>query len=83
MVIRPRRRALNVAKALRDIGEVPPGVDDAMVCRARSRGVIVPRTGQLARRDEEVAPGVARDDDGRWRVTRRRTSAWRGKDEHG
>jgi hypothetical protein len=44
MVIRTRRRALNAAKALRDTGAVPPGVDDPTVYRARSGGVILPRS---------------------------------------
>jgi phthalate 4,5-dioxygenase len=43
MVIRTRRRVINAAKALRDRGEVPPGVDDATVYRCRSGGVILPR----------------------------------------
>jgi hypothetical protein len=43
MVIRTRRRAINAAKALRDTGEVPPGVDDPAVYRCRSGGVILPR----------------------------------------
>jgi hypothetical protein len=43
MVIRTRRRAINAAKALRDIGEIPPGVDNPKVYRHRSGGVILPR----------------------------------------
>ena len=43
MVIRTRRRAINAAKALRDNGEIPPGVDDPKVYRYRSGGVILPR----------------------------------------
>jgi len=43
MVIRTRRRAINAAKALRDRGEMPPGVDDPTVYRCRSGGVILPR----------------------------------------
>jgi hypothetical protein len=44
MVIRTRRRVINAAKALRDTGAVPPGVDDPKVYRCRSGGVILPRT---------------------------------------
>src|SRR5215831_6472811 len=44
MVIRMRRRAINAAKALRDSGAVPPGVDDPTVYRQRSGGVILPRS---------------------------------------
>ena len=43
MVIRTRRRALNAAKALRDRGEAPPGVDDPQVYLCRSGGVVLPR----------------------------------------
>ena len=43
MVIRTRRRAINAARALRDDGVVPPGVDDPTVYRYRSGGVILPR----------------------------------------
>jgi hypothetical protein len=44
MVIRSRRRLIEAAKALRDDGAVPPGVDDADVYAVRSGGVILPRT---------------------------------------
>jgi phenylpropionate dioxygenase-like ring-hydroxylating dioxygenase large terminal subunit len=43
MVIRTRRRAIDAARALRDGGAVPPGVDDPTVYRYRSGGVILPR----------------------------------------
>jgi nitrite reductase/ring-hydroxylating ferredoxin subunit len=43
MVIRTRRRAILAARALREGGEVPPGVDDPTVYRYRSGGVILPR----------------------------------------
>jgi len=43
MVIRTRRRAILAARALRDGGVVPPGVDDPAVYRYRSGGVILPR----------------------------------------
>jgi hypothetical protein len=42
MVIRTRRRLINAAKALRDAGTAPPGVDDPAVYRQRSGGVILP-----------------------------------------
>jgi hypothetical protein len=44
MVIRTRLRLLNAAKALRDRGETPPGVDCPEVYRQRSGGVILPRS---------------------------------------
>jgi hypothetical protein len=44
MVIRTRRRVINAARALRDGGAVPPGVDHPEVYRYRSGGVILPRS---------------------------------------
>jgi phthalate 4,5-dioxygenase oxygenase subunit len=41
MVIRVRRRLLAAAKALRDTGEVPPGVDQPEVYQQRSGGVFI------------------------------------------
>jgi hypothetical protein len=43
MVIRTRRRAIGAARALRDRGGSPPGVDDPAIYRHRSGGVILPR----------------------------------------
>ena len=43
MVIRTRKRLIDAAKALRDRGEVPPGVDEPRVYAVRSGGVVLPR----------------------------------------
>ncbi|MGH2586966.1 MAG: Rieske 2Fe-2S domain-containing protein [Dehalococcoidia bacterium] len=43
MVIRTRLRLINAAKALRDRGTTPPGVDQPEVYRVRSGGVVLPR----------------------------------------
>jgi nitrite reductase/ring-hydroxylating ferredoxin subunit len=43
MVIRTRKRLIDAARALRDTGKVPPGVDDPGVYATRSGGVILPR----------------------------------------
>ena len=43
MVIRTRQRLLNAARALRDQGVAPPGVDEPHLYRQRSGGVILPR----------------------------------------
>jgi phenylpropionate dioxygenase-like ring-hydroxylating dioxygenase large terminal subunit len=43
MVIRTRKRLIDAAKALRDRGQVPPGVDDPKVYQQRSGGVVLPR----------------------------------------
>ncbi len=54
MVIRTRRRAINAAKALRDTGEAPPGVDDPKIYRHRSGGVILPRTANWLEATNEL-----------------------------
>jgi nitrite reductase/ring-hydroxylating ferredoxin subunit len=43
MVIRTRKRLLDAARALRDTGKVPPGVDDPGVYAVRSGGAVLPR----------------------------------------
>jgi hypothetical protein len=61
MVIRARRRAILAARALRDGGATPPGVDDPTVYRCRSGGVILPRDANWleATRDMRRAPAPA------------------------
>jgi len=44
MIIRARRRWIKAAEALRNKGEIPPGVDDPAVYRQRSGETILPRT---------------------------------------
>jgi phthalate 4,5-dioxygenase len=44
MIIRTRRRVINAARALRDRGEMPPGVDNPEFYRTRSGSVILPRS---------------------------------------
>jgi phthalate 4,5-dioxygenase oxygenase subunit len=61
MVIRTRRRAINAAKALRDTGEVPPGVDDPKVYRYRSGGVILPRAAAWLDATKELRQAFAGD----------------------
>jgi hypothetical protein len=43
MIIRTRARLIQAAKALRDNGTIPPGVDNPEVYRVRSGEVILPR----------------------------------------
>jgi phenylpropionate dioxygenase-like ring-hydroxylating dioxygenase large terminal subunit len=43
MVIRTRKRLIDAAKALRDTGTVPPGVDTPEVYQTRSGGVVLPK----------------------------------------
>ena len=65
MVIRTRRRAIQAARALRDGGSVPPGVDDPTVYRYRSGGVILPREANWLESTKELRraplPAEARD----------------------
>jgi hypothetical protein len=44
LIIRTRRRVIAAAKALRDQGVLPPGVDEPEMYRQRSGGVILPRS---------------------------------------
>jgi hypothetical protein len=44
LIIRTRRRVIAAAKALRDDGILPPGVDEPGIYRQRSGGVILPRS---------------------------------------
>ncbi len=43
LIIRTRRRMIAAAKALRDDGIIPPGVDNPEIYRQRSGGVVLPR----------------------------------------
>src|SRR5262245_57757750 len=43
MVIRTRKRLIDAARALRDSGRIPPGVDNPDVYAVRSGGVVLPR----------------------------------------
>jgi nitrite reductase/ring-hydroxylating ferredoxin subunit len=59
MVIRTRRRAIGAARALRDSGEIPPGVDDPAVYRQRSGGVILPRGADWLTATKELRQAFA------------------------
>jgi phthalate 4,5-dioxygenase len=43
LIIRTRRRLIEAARALRDRGTIPPGVDKPELYRQRSGGVVLPR----------------------------------------
>jgi hypothetical protein len=43
LIIRTRRKLISAARALRERGVTPPGVDTPDVYRQRSGGVILPR----------------------------------------
>jgi len=43
LIIRTRRKLISAARALRERGVTPPGVDTPEVYRQRSGGVILPR----------------------------------------
>jgi len=67
MVIRTRKRLIDAAKALRDSGKVPPGVDDPGVYAVRSGGVVLPQSADWIdgtrelRRAGVAHPGLTRD----------------------
>jgi hypothetical protein len=43
MIIKTRRQLIDAAKALRDHGTVPPGVDNPSLYRMRSGGALLPK----------------------------------------
>jgi hypothetical protein len=54
MVIRTRKRLIDAARALRDHGTVPPGVDDPGVYQVRSGGAILPRGANWLKATREL-----------------------------
>ncbi|HEX5370741.1 MAG TPA: hypothetical protein VFY10_15135, partial [Dehalococcoidia bacterium] len=44
LIIRTRRRVIAAARALRENGTIPPGVDNPEFYRKRSGGVVLPRS---------------------------------------
>ena len=67
MVIRTRKRLIDAAKALRDKGQIPPGVDTPEVYETRSGGVVLPNDANWIdatkdlRRANVKHPGLTRD----------------------
>jgi hypothetical protein len=64
MIIRARRRWIAAARALREHGVVPPGVDDPKLYRQRSGECILPRSvdwweGSTTLRETWTAPEPA------------------------
>jgi phthalate 4,5-dioxygenase len=66
MIIRTRTRLIDAARALRDTGKVPPGVDDPGVYAVRSGGVLLPRGADWIEATRELRkagvehPGLSR-----------------------
>jgi phthalate 4,5-dioxygenase len=66
MIIRTRKRLIDAARALRDTGKVPPGVDDPGVYAVRSGGVLLPRSADWIEGTRELRkagvehPGLTR-----------------------
>jgi phthalate 4,5-dioxygenase oxygenase subunit len=60
MIIRTRRRLIEAAKALRDAGVVPPGVDDPEVYAVRTGGVILPRNADWIESTAELRKAFAK-----------------------
>jgi hypothetical protein len=63
MVIRTRKRLIDAARALRDRGEVPPGVDQPGVYAIRSGGVVLPRAANWLQATAELRKGWAKHPD--------------------
>jgi phthalate 4,5-dioxygenase oxygenase subunit len=67
MVIRTRKRLIDAAKALRDKGQVPPGVDEPYVYETRSGGVVLPKDANWVDATKNLRtafvkhPGLTRD----------------------
>jgi hypothetical protein len=57
MVIRTRQRLMRAAVALRDHGEIPPGVDTPEVYRQRSGGIVLPREVDWWEKTRELRKG--------------------------
>ena len=66
MIVRTRKRLIDAAKALRDTGQVPPGVDNPGVYAVRSGGVVLPRGADWIEATKELRkawtphPGLTR-----------------------
>ena len=66
MIIRTRKRLIDAARALRDTGKVPPGVDDPGVYAVRSGGTVLPRAADWIEATRELRragvehPGLTR-----------------------
>lgn len=54
MIIRTRRRVIQAAKALRDKGDMPPGVDNPEIYRTRSGSVILSRSASWLEATQEA-----------------------------
>jgi nitrite reductase/ring-hydroxylating ferredoxin subunit len=54
MIIRTRKRLIEAARALRDRGQVPPGVDNPEVYAVRSGGVVLPRSASWVEATREL-----------------------------
>ncbi len=66
MVIRTPQRLIDAARALRDRGEIPPGVDQPEIYGVRSGGVVLPRGADWLAATKELRkarvdhPGLSR-----------------------
>jgi hypothetical protein len=63
MVIRTRKRLTDAARALRDHGRVPPGVDNPHVYAIRSGGVVLPSAANWIEATAELRKGWAKHPD--------------------
>jgi len=63
MVIRTRKRLLDAARALRDRGQIPPGVENPAVYAVRSGGVVLPSAASWIEATAELRRGWAKHPD--------------------
>jgi hypothetical protein len=63
LIIRTRRRVIAAAKAFRDQGIIPPGVDEPALYGQRSGGVILPRSQDWFEATKELRKGFVRHED--------------------
>ena len=63
MVIRTRKRLIDASRALRDGGQVPPGVDQPGVYAIRSGGVVLPEGANWIESTAELRRGWAKHAD--------------------
>jgi hypothetical protein len=63
LIIRTRRRVLAAAKALREHGVIPPGVEEPALYGQRSGGVILPRSVDWFEATKDLRKGFVKHED--------------------
>ena len=60
MIIRTRRRLINAAKAFRDHGTLPPGIDESDAWAQRTGSVVLPNGANWVESTKELRRGLRR-----------------------